>query len=85
MLFNDLHDPRDVLVVKELERSVTLETIILCRTGMENTASVSRSLMVSSGLEVIWLPRQADAVTSFGLILQSNACVHTHTHTPVGS
>lgn len=47
--------------------------------GMENTASVSRSLMLSSGPRDR-LPRQADAVIAFGLTLQPNACACKHTH-----
>lgn len=70
-------------MVKELERDITLETNMPCRAGMENTAPVSRSLMVSTGPKVILLPRQADAVTSFGLTLQSNECAYTHTHEPL--
>lgn len=54
---NDLRDPGDGLVVKKLEKGLTLETKTLCRTGMENTAGVSRSLVVSTGPKVIWLPK----------------------------
>jgi hypothetical protein len=45
--------------------------------GMENTASVSRSLILSSGPRDR-LPRQADAVKAFGLTLQPNACACRH-------
>ena len=47
--------------------------------GMENTASVSRSLTLSSGPKDR-RPRQADAVTAFGLTLQPDACACKHTH-----
>lgn len=55
--FHDLHDPGDVLAAKKLEKGLTRDMNTLCRTRMENTASVSRSLMVSTGPKVIWLPK----------------------------
>lgn len=59
LFFNDLHDPRDTLVVKKPEKGVTLETNTLYRTGMENTAR-----WCQLGQKCYGCQRQADAVTA---------------------
>lgn len=42
LFFSELHNPRDVLVVKEAEKGLTFETNKLCRTGMESDACVQK-------------------------------------------
>lgn len=70
---------------EETEKGGTLETNILCRTGMETNAYVSRNLRGLAGPKVIWMPKTGWCITFFGLTLQPNVCVftpHTHARTP---